>query len=122
MVQAGFTTFSVKRTGKKAPFLELLESALETEEVRTRSVRILEPLTRYDQVHGGDLVHTLQCYFEFGGNASRTAEALFLHRNGLLYRLNRVEELLGVSLSDRDVAVALELSVRAVRPRHDVQH
>ena len=38
------------------------------------------------------------------------AERLFLHRNSLLYRLQRIEELLGVDLKDPQVRLALNLA------------
>ena len=35
-----------------------------------------------------------------GFSVGKTAEALFIHRNTLQYRLNKVEELLDVTLDD----------------------
>lgn len=79
----------------------------------TASARdLLEPIITYDGQHNGDLIHTLRTYFLCNQNASRTAEALYLHRNGLLYRLTRAEELLGNRLSCREVSLAVELALR----------
>lgn len=74
----------------------------------------LDPLVRYDERHGGDLVRTLASYLAHGGNASRCAQDLYLHRSGLLYRLGRIEDLLGVDLDEYDDRVALEVALRAL--------
>ena len=46
-----------------------------------------------DHKTGGQLLPTLEAFFTANGNLSKTAEMLFVHRNTLMYRLNRVEEL-----------------------------
>jgi purine catabolism regulator len=74
----------------------------------------LAPLLRYDAQHGGDLLETLRVFFELGGNASRSAEALYLHRSGLLYRLRRIEDLLAVRLDAYPDRLALELAVHVL--------
>lgn len=59
------------------------------------------------------LLATLRAYITFGGNMLRTAEALYIHRNTLSYRIQRIEAILGKKLSDvdtyRDVLNALML-------------
>jgi len=96
----------------KQPFRALLDTATAGDEWRSQAAALLEPLREYDSAHSGDLVQTLAVYFQLGGNASRTAERLFLHRNGLLYRLSRIEEILGAPLDDAEVRMALELALR----------
>ena len=41
---------------------------------------------------------TALAYLEHGCNATRTAEALFVHRNTLAYRLKRVKDVAGIDL------------------------
>jgi DNA-binding PucR family transcriptional regulator len=97
--------------------LQALLDVIAQDEAATQAARdLLQPLTRYDCEHGGDLIHTLTVYFACSGNISKAAGRLFLHRNGLTYRLNRVEELLGVPLSDPDIALGLNLALRASSP------
>jgi len=45
-----------------------------------------------------DLVHCLYHYFINGKNISASAEALHVHRNTLIYRLSKAEELLNIDL------------------------
>jgi len=60
------------------------------------------------------LRETLHIYLREGENAPRTAERLFTHRNTVLQRIARAEELLGHPIADRrlELALALELSHR----------
>lgn len=86
-------------------------ATLTTPDLERLARRALSALLVYDAEHGGDLVHTLREYFRCDGNATRAADHLFLHRNGLLYRLNRAEELLGIHMDNPELRLALELSI-----------
>src|SRR4051794_30072453 len=63
------------------------------------------------------LLVTLEAYLAAGGRKAEAARALHLERQSLYLRLRRIEELLGVSLDDEDVALGLHLAVRAMRFR-----
>ncbi|MGI8827022.1 MAG: helix-turn-helix domain-containing protein [Chloroflexota bacterium] len=91
------------------PLSDLLDAAMSA--TRLRAGTALEPLAAYDRRHNADLLRTLATYLAHGCNATRSAEALYLHRSGLLYRLARIEALLGTSLIPFRVRVALELAV-----------
>jgi DNA-binding PucR family transcriptional regulator len=72
---------------------------------------LIEPLEEQDRVRGSDLVRTLRTYFAAGTNASEAADRLFLHRNSMLYRLERIQKLTGLDLKDDRVALALQLGL-----------
>jgi len=72
----------------------------------------LGALVRYDATHGTDLVHTLQVFFEQNGNASQTSRALFVHRNTLNYRLQRIIEISGLDLNDNEARLAFQLALK----------
>ena len=74
---------------------------------------LIEPLIEHDRVRGSDLVKTLKTYFAAGSNASEAADRLFLHRNSMLYRLERIQKLTGLDLKDDRVALALRLGLLA---------
>lgn len=76
---------------------------------------VLAPLHAYDMAHGGDLVRTLTVYLLTGGNVSKAAEELFLHRSGMHYRLRRIEALCGVRLDNFEDRVTLEVAILAAR-------
>lgn len=71
-------------------------------------------LADYDRKRGSDLVKTLSVYFDTGANASETADRLFLHRNSLLYRLERIQSLTGLDLKEPGARLALQLGLLAI--------
>jgi DNA-binding PucR family transcriptional regulator len=72
---------------------------------------LLEPLRQYDREHHGDLVKTLAAYLRHGGNSVQTANALFIHRNSLRYRLSRVQALTSLDPDDPDARLALQIAL-----------
>ena len=55
---------------------------------------------------------TVKAYFTHGGNFRRISEDLFTHYNTVIYRVNRIRELLHVDLKDPDTAFNLQLALR----------
>ncbi|MFE1983635.1 PucR family transcriptional regulator [Streptomyces mirabilis] len=72
----------------------------------------LGPLAAPDRTTS-DLRQTLLSYLDQGGSIARAAEALYVHRNTVVYRLRRAEELLGRSVTDRtlETHTALRLAM-----------
>ena len=60
----------------------------------------------------GDLRRTLAAYLDANGSPTEAAVRLKLHRNTVLYRLSRIEELLGVDLRDADARLTLHVALR----------
>ncbi|MCJ7736739.1 MAG: helix-turn-helix domain-containing protein [Anaerolineae bacterium] len=77
--------------------------------------RTLAPLIHYDSGHSTELTTTLEAYFAHQGNVSQTAESLYLHRNSLLYRLERITAITGMDLGDADDCFSLQLALK-IRP------
>jgi hypothetical protein len=65
------------------------------------------------------LLDTLDAWFDAGGSASETAKRLYCHANTVRYRLRRIEEKTGRSLSDpratTELCIALETERRLPR-------
>lgn len=55
-------------------------------------------LADYDAEREADLLKTLEAYLDFGGSLVDAAEALYVHRNTLLHRIERIQELTGLDL------------------------
>jgi DNA-binding PucR family transcriptional regulator len=86
---------------------------------------LVRPLAEQDRERGSDLVRTLRVYFAAGQNASAAADRLFLHRNSMLYRLERIARLTGLDLKDPGVALALQLGLLVIEKgerSHEAQH
>ena len=91
--------------------------------VRAFGEQVIGPLVKYDNEHRSSLVPTMDAYFAHHGNITQTAESLFIHRNTLLYRLDRIQELTGQNLNQADMRLAMHLSLKLwqLRPEaHDV--
>lgn len=76
--------------------------------------QVLEPLLELGEPV---LVDTLEAYLERACSAAHTARVLGLHRNTVTQRINRAEKVLGVSLTQPDNRLALQLALRSRRGR-----
>lgn len=79
--------------------------------IRAFCVETLRPLALYDQKHSGNLLETLKVYLENECELRATASMLHIHYNTLRYRLDRVEEILQVRLSDPATRQKLRLAL-----------
>ena len=61
------------------------------------------------------MIETLEGYFLARGNVSRAAALLHVHRNTLIYRLQRIAEIAGVNWERAEDHLALQLALRAHR-------
>ena len=75
---------------------------------------VLGPLIAYDRAHQTELVRTLAVLLRNNRSPNPTAAALFIHRQTLVYRVRRIEELTARSLSSTKDVVDLWLALRAV--------
>lgn len=75
----------------------------------------LGPLEEYDERHAAELIETLEGFFSCNGNHAKSAEMLHLHRNTLLYRLERIEALTGRDLADAETRLSLQLALKIRR-------
>lgn len=83
------------------------------EEIRKYSRENLGPLLEADRKNGSDLVGTLRSYLYNNCNLLRTSQALYIHRNTLIYRLNTIKGLLAKDLDDAFVRHELFNSILA---------
>lgn len=58
------------------------------------------------------LLETLSVYLETHCQISETAKRLFIHRNTVVYRIEKCEEILGKSLKDSETTLQLRLALR----------
>ena len=57
-------------------------------------------LLLHDNKTGGNLLDFLYTYLLHERNATETAKALYIHRNTALYKIRKIEEIIGGSLDD----------------------
>ncbi len=77
----------------------------------------LEKLLLHDRAKGTQLFRTVEAYLECLGNSKLAAEKLFVHRNTLRQRFEKIRQAVGVDLSDHDRWFDLMMAVRIIRLR-----
>ncbi|MBX3084212.1 MAG: helix-turn-helix domain-containing protein [Anaerolineae bacterium] len=92
----------------------LLSLLLETPELRSFYRETLGELA--DEKYSNDeFVATLETFFEEHGNLSQTASKLHVHRNTLLYRMERIEQIGGFDLDNPETRLAVYLALKIRR-------
>ncbi len=90
---------------------QLILSLSDREKMLAFCDKTLGTLEDYDHKQNADLVKTLEAFFACHGNLSQTAEMLIVHRNTLLYRMNRIEEIAQIDLNRPEIRLALHLAL-----------
>ncbi|MCY4146562.1 MAG: helix-turn-helix domain-containing protein, partial [Chloroflexi bacterium] len=90
---------------------QLIMSLGEREKLSDFCARTLGKVNDYDDRQNADLIKTLEAFFACHGNLSQTAASLIVHRNTLLYRINRINEIAGIDMSRPETRLALHLAL-----------
>jgi len=93
----------------------LLAEIEKLDEVEHFVRRWLGALLDYDRERGAELVRTLSQFLECGGSYEATAKVLIVHRSTLKYRLQRIQQISGLTINDPDTRFNLMLAARAWR-------
>ncbi|MFD4261202.1 PucR family transcriptional regulator [Streptomyces sp. NPDC058534] len=86
---------------------------------RALAERVLGPLFRLEAADREVLLDTLTTWLDCDGSAQRAGERLYCHRNTVLNRLRRCEQLTGRSLARPADVVEISLSLTARHVLHD---
>jgi purine catabolism regulator len=118
--QAGQTLEMARRLREPRPLyfpdLSVYRLLLQLEhhpELNAFKAEILGPLLAYEG--GQELIRTLEAYFESNGNLTQAAELLFVHRNTLIYRMERIAEITGLDLDNTETRLGVQLALRIYR-------
>ncbi len=74
----------------------------------------LKKLLDYDLENDMDLFPTLCNYFAEGGNMKQVANAMFVHYNTVIYRMDRIQNILGIKLDNSHQRLSLEVAIQAL--------
>lgn len=80
---------------------------------RSLTFDMMKTLLTYDKKHNTKNLSLLNTYLQCERSATETCARLHMHRNTVLYHINRIEELLGADLNDPDVRLKLLLGYKA---------
>ena len=84
----------------------------ENEKIREAAKEIVGGLTMENGDMAMDLLETLSAFFHANYNVSQTARDLHIHRQSLLYRLQKIETITGMNLNQHDDLFVLEAFLR----------
>ncbi|HBQ94212.1 MAG: helix-turn-helix domain-containing protein [Firmicutes bacterium] len=79
--------------------------------VRTTFVREKLGALLKNGPYSRELLWTLQVYLDCNGQVREAAKRLYVHRNTLAYRLERLQDLLGCDLKELDTIIDLRLAL-----------
>ena len=74
-------------------------------------------IANYDRRKGTDLLDTLETYLECAGNLTKTSNRLFVHRNTLIQRLERLQSLCEIDLQERSNWLTLQVAIKVYKLR-----
>ncbi len=92
----------------------LLSLLLETAELRSFYKETLGELSNERYAHD-EFVKTLETFFDEDGNLSKTAKKLNVHRNTLLYRMERIGQIGAFDLDNPETRLAVHLALKIRR-------
>lgn len=90
---------------------ELLNKVPNQEDLEYFYEDTIQMLDEYDQANNMNLVETLRTYFEYLGNIKDAASALYIHRNTMLYRMDKIMSILDMDLHHAKDNLKLQLSL-----------
>ena len=90
------------------------------QEMRTENMylALIDEIDRNDRKSGSQHMNTLEAYLDSNLNTSHAAQALFIHRNSLLKRLERMQELWKLNFEDPYFVLNLQLALKTWRLTH----
>ncbi|MBR0409892.1 MAG: PucR family transcriptional regulator ligand-binding domain-containing protein [Eubacterium sp.] len=78
--------------------------------LREMSEDLLMPLIQYDKKHDSQFLETLENYLTLEGSFMAMSEKMFIHRNTLMYRMNRIKKLLGTDLTTSEEKLSYQIA------------
>ncbi len=118
--QAGQALDMARRLGERKPLyymeLSVYRLLLQLEDhpdLKAFLRETLGPILAHE--NADEFLHTLEEYFAHHANLSQTAEALFIHRNTLTYRLERIASISQLDLDNPDTRLAVQLALHIHR-------
>ncbi|WCT56543.1 PucR family transcriptional regulator ligand-binding domain-containing protein [Paenibacillus kyungheensis] len=92
---------------------QLLLSLNDGKTLQTFIRNYLGPLIDHDQTKGSELLLTLRVYLDHDGSKQIAAQKLFIVRQSLYYRLDKITELLGEDYMSPENRISIQVALRA---------
>lgn len=96
-----------------------LYNHIENKEALNFSYYNLQPLIEYDELNKGSLLESLDIYLQNHLNIAAASRILLIHRNTLLYRIDKIQTLLNMDLDDPTNFLKLSLALKFINDLDD---
>ena len=93
----------------------LLSSTMSEADIRALYSDTIEPLDRFDRENHCCYVDTLEAYIKNRFNVTKTAAAMHVHRNTMIYQLDKIRELLALDMDDYENVLRIQMGIHAMR-------
>ncbi|MFD2444642.1 PucR family transcriptional regulator ligand-binding domain-containing protein [Bacillus sp. CGMCC 1.16607] len=93
----------------------LLDSNIKVAALEDFFQKCLGKIFEHDKVHRTGYISTLENYFINNLNVSETAKAMFLHRNTLIYRIDKIKEILNTDLKHSEELLRIQIALKIYR-------
>ena len=88
----------------------LLYSVTDTALLSEMGDMVLKPLLDYDEKHNSNYVETLEWYLKYNGSIQAVAEAMFTHRNTVIYRISNIKKMLQCELDTTEERLIYQMA------------
>lgn len=82
-------------SSQESTFLKIIRKQSDPKLLKRFVQETLGKLIQYDEKNNTDVCHFLQVWLKHSGNPSKVAAELYVHRNTVAYRINKVKTILG---------------------------
>ncbi|MFD1781029.1 PucR family transcriptional regulator [Fredinandcohnia salidurans] len=93
----------------------LLDSNIKVSALEEFFEKCLGKIFEHDKLHSTSYITTLENYFINNLNVSETAKAMFLHRNTLIYRIDKIKEILNTDLKHSEELLRIQIALKIFR-------
>lgn len=93
----------------------LLDANIKEQALEEFFEKCLGPLFQHDRDNGTAYLSTLEHYFIHNSNVTETSKAMFIHRNTLIYRIDRIQEILGLDIKHSEDILRIQIALKILR-------
>lgn len=91
----------------------LMHSSMNYEQIYGIYSSTVKILDEYDKENNTEFLITLESYIDNFKNVSKSADVLHLHRNTMLYRMEKIKDILMMDLDDSEVVLNIQMGIHA---------
>lgn len=81
----------------------LLFNIEDKEQLSAYCDRTIQSLIEYDEINGTNLVEVLKVYIKHNGSVYQVADEMYIHRNTVNYKINKIAQITGKDITDFNV-------------------